>query len=220
MREIDFITNNHKKTKRNYLERVNKIDKAEAAIKAKKWGFDYWDGSRDINYGGYYYDERWIPIANKIINHYKLNSKSRILDIGCGKGFLLYEIKKIIPNCEVFGIDISKYAINHGKEEIKNNLKIGNANKLPYAENSFDLVLSINTLHNLYCYDLISSLKEIERVSKKHKYLCVESYRNEREKVNLLYWQVTCESFFTPDEWKWFFKETKYTGDYSFIYFE
>jgi len=220
MREIDFITNNHKKTKRNYLERVNKIDKAEAAIKAKKWGFDYWDGSRDINYGGYYYDERWIPIANKIINHYKLNSKSRILDIGCGKGFLLYEIKKIIPNCEVFGIDISKYAINHGKEEIKNNLKIGNANKLPYAENSFDLVLSINTLHNLYCYDLISSLKEIERVSKKHKYLCVESYRNEREKVNLLYWQVTCESFFTPDEWKWFFKESKYTGDYSFIYFE
>ena len=220
MREIDFITNNHKNTKRNYLERVNKIDKAEAAIKAKKWGFDYWDGSRDINYGGYYYDERWIPIANKIINHYKLNSKSRILDIGCGKGFLLYEIKKIIPNCEVFGIDISKYAINHGKEEIKNNLKIGNANKLPYADNSFDLVLSINTLHNLYCYDLISSLKEIERVSKQHKYLCVESYRNEREKVNLLYWQVTCESFFTPDEWKWFFKESKYTGDYSFIYFE
>ncbi len=220
MKEIDFITNNHKKTKRNYLERVNKIDKAEAAIKAKKWGFDYWDGSRDINYGGYYYDERWIPIANKIINHYKLNSKSRILDVGCGKGFLLYEIKKLIPNCEVFGIDISKYAINHGKKEIKNNLKIGNANKLPYAKNSFDLVLSINTLHNLYCYDLISSLKEIERVSKKHKYLCVESYRNEREKVNLLYWQVTCESFFTPGEWKWFFKEAKYTGDYSFIYFE
>lgn len=220
MREIDFITNNHKKTKRNYLERVNKIDKAKAAIKAKKWGFDYWDGSRDINYGGYYYDERWIPIANKIINHYKLNSKSRILDVGCGKGFLLYEIKKLIPNCEVFGIDISKYAIKHGKKEIKNNLKIGNANKLPYAENSFDLVLSINTLHNLYCYDLISSLKEIERVSKKHKYLCVESYRNEREKVNLLYWQVTCESFFTPGEWKWFFKEAKYTGDYSFIYFE
>lgn len=220
MREIDFITNNHKKTKRNYLERVNKIDKAEAAIKAKKWGFDYWDGSRDINYGGYYYDERWIPIANKIINYYKLSSKSRILDIGCGKGFLLYEIKKKIPNCEVFGIDISKYAIDHGKEEIKNNLKTGNANKLPYADDSFDLVISINTLHNLYCYDLISSLKEIERVSKKHKYLCVESYRNEREKVNLLYWQVTCESFFTPDEWKWFFKESKYTGDYSFIYFE
>lgn len=217
---IDFLESHHKKTKRNYLERVNKTDKAFAAIKAKKWGFDYWDGSRDINYGGYYYDGRWKTVAEKIIDHYKLNSKSKILDVGCGKGFLLYEFKKLIPTCEVAGLDISSYAIENSKIEIKNTITLGTASKLPYHDNYFDLVISLNTLHNLYCYDLMESLKEIERVSKKDKYICVESYRNEIEKVNLLYWQVTCESFFTPEEWLWFFEKAKYTGDYSFIYFE
>ncbi len=220
MNEIDFITNNHKKTKRDYLGRVNKINKAKAAIKAKKWGYDYWDGSRDINYGGYYYDERWKPIAEKMIKKYKLKEDSKILDVGCGKGFLLYEFKKLLPKSRIYGIDVSKYAIKHAKKEIKKNLINGEASKLPFKKNYFDLVISINTLHNLYCFDLLNSLIEIERVSKKNKYVCVESYRNEHEKVNLLYWQVTCECFFSVEEWKWWFKKAGYKGDYSFIYFE
>lgn len=218
--EIDFISQNHKKVKRDYIGRVNKINKAEAALKAKKWDFDYWDGSRDINYGGYYYDGRWEPIAKKMIEHYKLEDGCKILDIGCGKGFLLYEFKKIFPNSEIIGLDISKYAIENSKTEIKSNLILGNANNLPFEKNSFDLVISLNTLHNLFCFDLFQSLKEIERVGKKNKYICVESYRNENEKVNLLYWQVTCESFFTVDEWKWWFQKSNYTGDHSFIFFE
>lgn len=218
--EIDFISQNHKKVKRDYIGRVNKINKAEAALKAKKWDFDYWDGSRDINYGGYYYDGRWEPIAKKMVEHYKLEDGCKILDIGCGKGFLLYEFKKIFPNSEIIGLDISKYAIENSKKEIKSNLILGNANNLPFEKNSFDLVISLNTLHNLFCFDLFQSLKEIERVGKKNKYICVESYRNENEKVNLLYWQVTCESFFTVDEWKWWFQKSNYTGDYSFIFFE
>lgn len=217
---IDFIEAHHKKTKRNYIERVNKINKAEAAIKAKKWDFDYWDGSRDVNYGGYYYDGRWKPIAEKMIEHYNLKENSKILDVGCGKGFLLYEFKKLLPNCEVKGLDISKYAIENSKDEIRNLITEGSADKLPFEDKYFDLVISLNTLHNLFCYQLMDSLKEIERVSKKDKYICVESYRNEYEKVNLLYWQVTCESFLTPEEWEWFFKQAKYTGDHSFIYFE
>jgi protein-L-isoaspartate(D-aspartate) O-methyltransferase len=218
--EIDFISQNHKKVKRDYIGRVNKINKAEAALKAKKWDFDYWDGSRDINYGGYYYDGRWEPIAKKIAEHYKLENGCKILDIGCGKGFLVYEFKKIFPNSEIIGLDISQYAIQNSKTEIKSNLILGNANNLPFEENYFDLVISLNTLHNLYCFDLFQSLKEIERVGKKNKYICVESYRNENEKVNLLYWQVTCESFFTVDEWKWWFQKSNYTGDHSFIFFE
>ena len=217
---INFLEAHHKKTKRNYIERVNKIDKAAAAKVAKKWDYDYWDGSRDINYGGYHYDERWKPIAKKMIEHYSLDSNSKILDIGCGKGFLMYEFTRLLPNCEVKGLDISKYAIKNSKREIKKNITQGSADKLPFNNNYFDLVISINTLHNLYCFDLLSSLKEIERVSKKDKYICVESYRNEVEKVNLLYWQVTCECFFTPEEWLWFFKQANYTGDHSFIYFE
>lgn len=217
--KIDFISSHHKKTKRNYLERVINIDKAKAATIAKKWAYQYWDGSRDINYGGYHYDGRWSPIAKKMINYYKLNNKSKILDVGCGKGFLLYEFHKLLPGCQIFGQDISSYAIKNSKKEIRKFIKKGSATNLKYKSNYFDLVISLNTLHNLYCFDLVKSLEEIERVSKKNKYICVESYRSEKEKVNLLYWQVTCECFFTPNEWKWFFKQSGYKGDYSFIYF-
>ena len=218
--EIDFITNHHKKTKRNYLERVNKVNKAECAVKAKKWDYDYWDGSRDINYGGYKYDGRWEPIAKKMINHYKLKSDSKILDVGCGKGFILYEFKKLLPNSEIKGLDISSYAIKNAKDEVKKDLVLGRANILPFEKDYFDLVISLNTLHNLHCYDMKKALSEIERVGKSNKYICVESYRNEFEKMNLLYWQVTCECFFTPEEWKWWFDLAGYKGDHSFIYFE
>ena len=218
--EIDFITNHHKKTKRNYLERVNKVNKAECAVKAKKWDYDYWDGSRDINYGGYKYDSRWEPIAEKMIDHYKLKSDSKILDVGCGKGFILYEFKKLLPNSEIKGLDISSYAIKNAKDEVKKDLVLGHANSLPFEKDYFDLVISLNTLHNLHCYDMKKALSEIERVGKSNKYICLESYRNEFEKMNLLYWQVTCECFFTPKEWKWWFDLTGYKGDHSFIYFE
>tara|TARA_B100000242_G_C43009964_1_gene469541 strand:- start:481 stop:1152 length:672 start_codon:yes stop_codon:yes gene_type:complete len=223
MAEIDFISSLHKSTSRNYLDRVNdnKFPKAKAAKLAKKYDFDYWDGDRRINYGGYkYIPGRWESIAKKMINFYQLNSDSKILDIGCGKGFLLYDFKKLLPDCELFGLDISEYAITNAKPEIKEKLTLGSSTKLPWEDNFFDLVISINTFHNLYCYELEKSLLEMERVGKQNKYLCVESYRNEEEKANLLYWQVTCESFNTPEEWKWWFYHTKYTGDYSFIYFE
>ena len=223
MAEIDFISSLHKSTSRNYLDRVNdnEFPKAKAATLAKKYDFDYWDGDRRINYGGYkYIPGRWESIAKKMINFYQLNSDSKILDIGCGKGFLLYDFKKLLPDCELFGLDISEYAITNAKPEIKDKLTLGSSSKLPWEDNFFDLVISINTFHNLYCYELEKSLLEMERVGKQNKYLCVESYRNEEEKANLLYWQVTCESFNTPEEWKWWFYHTKYTGDYSFIYFE
>ena len=142
------------------------------------------------------------------------------MDVGCGKGFFLSDIKILLPGIKVYGLDKSKYAISKAQNSIKRNLKYGCASKLPWKSKFFDLVISINTLHNLYNYELFSSLREIERVGKKNKYICVESYRNEKEKVNLLYWQVTCEGFYTPQEWKWWFKKSKYTGDHSFIYFE
>lgn len=220
MTYIDFISAVHKKTERDYLGRVNEYPKAEAAVMAKKYGYDYWDGDRRICYGGYYYDGRWAKVVEAMIEHYHLKPGDRILDVGCGKGFLLYDFTQTLPGVEVAGIDISDYAIENAKEEVKPFLKVCSANKLPFEDNSFDLVISINTLHNLYCYELESALSEIERVSKNNKYICVESYRNEEEKVNLLYWQVTCEMFCTPEEWQWWFKLCDYTGDYSFIYFE
>ncbi len=223
MAEIDFMSVLHKSTKRDYLARVNdpEYPKDKAAELAKKFSSEYWDGDRRICYGGYSYLEgRWEKVARAIANHYPLPARPKILDIGCGKGFLLYDFLKVIPNAEIFGIDISDYAINNCKPEIRDRLQVGNAINLPWDDNNFDLVISINTLHNLHAYDLDLALREMERVGKKHKYLCLESYRNEKEKANLLYWQVTCEAFNTPEEWNWWFRHTNYTGDYSFIYFE
>lgn len=223
MTTIDFLSMIHKSTKRDYLARVNDVDfpKPKAAELSKQWGFDYWDGDRRICYGGYRYLEgRWEQVAKAMVEHYNIQPGDKILDVGCGKGFLLYDFTKVVPGIEVHGLDVSAYAIEHAKEEIKDQLKVGNAIALPYPDHYFDLVISINTLHNLHNYDLDKALREIQRVGKENKYICVESYRNEVEKANLLYWQVTCESFCTPAEWEWWFKLTGYTGDYSFIYFE
>jgi len=213
----------HKATKRDYLARVNdpEFPKAKAGALAKKWDYEYWDGDRRINYGGYrYIPGRWEKVARAMAEHYDIKAGDRILDVGCGKGYLLYDFTLVVPGVEVYGLDISKYAIERAKEEIKDRLQIGSATSLPWPHNHFDLVVSINTLHNLYCYELDRALREIERVGKKNKYICVESYRNEVEKANLLYWQVTCEAFNTPEEWEWWFRQTGYTGDYSLIFFE
>jgi protein-L-isoaspartate(D-aspartate) O-methyltransferase len=205
------------------LARVNNPDypKAKAAKLAKQWGYEYWDGNRGINYGGYHYMEgRWEKVAREMVKHYKLPKNPKILDVGCGKGYLLFDFLKVIPDAEIFGIDISNYAIENSKKEIQKNLQTGNATELPWPDNYFDLVYSINTFHNLHNYDLDKALREFERVGKNNKYICVESYRTEEEKANLLYWQATCEAFCNPKEWEWWFEQAGYTGDHSFIYFD
>jgi ubiquinone/menaquinone biosynthesis C-methylase UbiE len=220
MAHLDFISKLHQATKRNYLQRVVEADKAECAEVAIRFGKEYWDGDRKHGYGGFRYDGRWRTVAEDMVKHYNLRPDSSILDVGCGKGFLLYEFTQVLPGVRVSGIDISQYAVDNAKEEIKPFLRVGNANHLPFEDQSFDLVISITTLHNLYLQDLWQALQEIERVGKGGKYVVVEAYRNEREKVNLLYWQLTCRAFHTPEEWEWIYKQTGYTGDYSFIYFE
>jgi len=223
MAEVDFMSVLHKSTQRDYLARVNdpEFPKAKSAELAKQFDFDYWDGDRRICYGGYRYMEgRWEKVARAMAEHYELPAKPKILDIGCGKGFLLYDLLKVIPDAEILGIDLSAYAIANSKEEIRDRLQVGSATALPWPDDHFDLVISINTLHCLHAQELDPALREMERVGKANKYLCVESWRNQAEKANLLYWQVTCEAFHTPEAWQWWFEHTGYSGDYSFIYFE
>tara|TARA_R110002072_G_scaffold51608_1_gene138378 strand:- start:10112 stop:10780 length:669 start_codon:yes stop_codon:yes gene_type:complete len=222
MAYVDFLSVVHKSTTRDYVARVTDPEwpKGKAAALAKQFGKDYWDGDRRTGYGGYNYDGRWRKVADAMVEHYGIKPGDKILDVGCGKGFLLHDFTEAVPGVEVTGIDISEYAIEHAKEEVKPHLSVCNANKLPFEDNSFDLVISITTLHNLECYDFYEAMKEIERVGKKNKYLCVESWRNQEEKANLLYWQFTCEMFCTPAEWEWWFKHTGYTGDHSLIFFE
>jgi ubiquinone/menaquinone biosynthesis C-methylase UbiE len=216
----EFVSLIHKSTKRDYLARVTHRDKAEVAELATKFDVDYWDGSREAGYGGYKYDGRWRKVADAMIAAYGIKPGMRILDIGSGKGFLLHDFCESCAGVEVAGIDISLYAVDHTMESVKRFCRVGSADRLPWPDRHFDLVVSITTLHNLYVYELWPALKEIERVARGAKYICVESYRNEREKVNLMYWQLTCRAFHTPKEWEFIFAETGYCGDYEFIYFE
>ena len=218
---VDFVTTVHTRTRRNYLaERVIGQDKAACAKVAKQFGRDYWDGDRRYGYGGYSYDGRWRPVAQAMARHYGVKAGDRILDAGCGKGYLLYEFTQVVPGVDVAGVDVSAYAIEQAKEEIKPFLRVGNVVALPYPDHAFDVVVSINVLHNLYNYELRQALQEIERVGRRHKYVVVDSYRTEEEKVNLLYWQLTCEAFYTPQEWEWCFRESGYSGDWGYVFYE
>ena len=220
MAYIDFIEQVHTGTRRDYLSRVLAGNKAEFATIARRFDKDYWDGSRNTGYGGYHYDGRWLAVAQRLAAHYSLKAGDHILDVGCGKGFLLHEFTRAVPGVEIAGLDISTYALEHAMDEVKPQPQPGTATHLPYPDKSFDLVVSINTLHNLRLPDLDRALREIERVGRNHKYILMDGYRTEQEKVNLLYWQLTCECFFTPEEWAWLFGKCGYTGDYGCIFFE
>lgn len=221
MTEINLVQSLHASTKRNYVQRVVEHDKAEFAAVARQWGHDYWDGERRYGYGGYHYDGRWRPLAQALIDRYGIRAGMSVLDVGCGKGYLLYEFTQLVPDLKIAGIDISRYGIDNAKEEVQPFLKVGSAVELPYPDHSFDLVVSLGVLHNLPLEDVFRAVPEIERVGRgASKYLMVELFGNEREKANLLYWQLTCLSFHSPESWAWIYNRCGYTGDHGFIFFE
>lgn len=219
-RLLNIVTPLHKATKRDYVARMMD-DKVNCMLKAKEYEADYWDGDRRYGYGGYkYIPGRWKPVAQALIDIYGLKSDARILDVGCGKGYLLHELKLLLPNAHVVGFDISKHGLANAKEEIRDNLfRYRAQDAYPFGDKSFDLVISLTTLHNLRLFELKTALHEIERVGK-NKYVMLESYRNELELFNLECWALTAESFFDAAEWIWLYEHFGYTGDYEFIYFE
>jgi SAM-dependent methyltransferase len=218
--ELNLVTGLHRATQRDYLGRMND-SKVEAMKIAKQYGFDYWDGHRRFGYGGYkYIPGRWRTVAKKLIDLYGLKAGSKILDVGCGKGFLLYEIQLIEPKIEIYGFDISQYGLENTHPELRAKLFIHRAQeKFPFEDNFFDLVISLGTLHNLHIFELEIAVSEIERVGKKG-YIMVESFRNELEMFNLECWALTAESLMDVDEWKWIYDRFGFTGDYEFIFFE
>ena len=217
---VNFVTPLHKATERAYLDRMID-DKVDCMLKAKEYEFDYWDGDRRFGYGGYkYLPGRWKPVAEALIGKYGLTNNSSLLDVGCGKAYLLYELKLLLPDLRVKGFDISKHGLDEAKEDLKSDLFIHKAQEpYPFEDNEFDLVISLGCLHNLRIFELKKALQEIERVGKQG-YVMLESYRNELEQFNLQCWALTCESFFDSEEWEWIYNHFGYTGDYEFIYFE
>ena len=217
---VNYVTQLHQATSRDYIDRM--VDeKVKCMLKAKEYEKDYWDGDRRFGYGGYrYMAGRWKPVAQMLIDNYGLTNDSSILDVGCDKAYLLYEIKLLLPNIRISGFDISKHGLSDAKDEIKDSLFIHRAqDAFPFDDNEFDLVISLGCFHNLRIHELKTALKETERVGKQG-YVMLESYRNELEQFNLQCWALTCESFFDHDEWPWVYNHFGYLGYYEFIYFE
>ena len=216
---LNIVTPLHRRTARDYLARMTD-DKVHCMGMAKQYGRDYWDGDRRYGYGGYRYDGRWGVVAEALIERYKLKADASILDVGCGKGFLLHEIKTRLPQARIAGFDVSTYALENAKEEVRPFIFQQDAgDPYPFATDEFDLVISLGTLHNLPLSRLKIALGEIARVSR-HSYVMVEAFRNDAELFNLQCWALTCETFLRPEAWVWLFHEFGYGGDYEFIYFE
>ena len=217
---VHHVTPLHQATSRSYIDRMVD-DKVHCMLKAKEYESDYWDGHRRYGYGGYkYMTGWWKPVAEALIEKYNLTNVSSVLDVGCGKAFLLYELKLLLPELRVEGFDISQHGLASAKEEIRDSLFSHRAQEpYPYDDNAFDLVISLGCFHNLRIFELETALAEVERVGRQG-YVMLESYRTELEQFNLQCWALTCESFFDHKEWCWIYEHFGYTGDYEFIYFE
>lgn len=200
------------KPKRNLGARAT-AKTAELIAVSRLYGQDYFDGSRDVGYGGYSYDGRWIPVAKDIVDHFNLNPGDKVLDVGCAKGFLVKDLLSL--GIDAYGLDISDYALRHCEPEVVGRLHIGSAENLPFPDQSFDVVLSINTLHNLKKPELIQALREMQRLARKGTFLQVDSYRTPKEKDIFESWVLTAETYGYPAEWETIFAEAGYTGDYD-----
>ncbi len=182
---------------------------------ARQFGKEFFDGERLYGYGGYSYHPRfWQATVKRFRDYYQLAENADVLDIGCAKGFMLHDFKELMPDLTVAGVDISQYAIEHAAETVRPFLRVGNARELPYGDNSFDLVISINTTHNLPLEACKQALREVQRVSRAHAFITVDAWRNEAERERMLKWNLTALTYMHVDDWKTLFAEVGYTGDY------
>lgn len=211
--EIDLLAN-YPRTARNVHERQAGKTEEDRAI-ARQFGQDFFDGDRRHGYGGFRYLPRfWQPVVPTFQAHWRLGAHSSVLDVGCAKGFMLHDMVDRIPGIQVRGIDISGYAIDHAMEDIRPFVQVGDARELPFADKSFDVVISINTVHNLEREACAQALREIERVSRGQSFVTVDAYRTDEEKERMYAWNLTAKTIMSVDEWVRFFAEVGYSGDY------
>lgn len=212
-KEIDLLAN-YPRTRRNVEERGEEKTEEDRRI-ARQFGFDFFDGDRRHGYGGFQYMPRfWQPVIPTFQQHWGLAAGDRLLDIGCAKGFMLHDLVELIPGLVVEGVDVSEYAIEHAIEDVKPHVRVADARELPFPDDSFDVVISINTIHNLPRDECAKALREIERVSRRGAFVTIDAYRDEAERERMFAWNLTAQTILHVDEWKAFFDEVGYTGDY------
>ena len=212
-KEVDLLVN-YPKANRNVKARGLEKTEKDREI-ARKFGKEFFDGDRNHGYGGFSYNPKfWSPVVPTLKEYFSLSSNTSLLDVGCAKGFMLNDISKAIEGISLKGIDISEYAIANSIEGMRQNLVVANAKDLPFDNNSFDVVISINTVHNLEKDELVQALQEIERVSKDKSFITVDAYNSEAEKQRMYAWNLTAKTIMSVDEWVSFFNDVGYTGDY------
>ena len=211
-----FLMRNYPKIKRNIEDRKANITD-EDRTKARLFGKDFFDGERRDGYGGYKYDGRWAPVVKDFVSYYGLTNESSILDVGAGKGFMIKDFYDILPEANIKGIDISDYAVKNCMPEVSESMSVGNANNLEYPDNYFDLVISINTIHNLNLIECKKSLKEISRVSKKNSFIIVDSWNNPEEERRMKAWNLTAVTYMSANDWIKIFDEVNYQGDFDWF---
>ena len=211
--EINLL-DQYPRSKRPIEERALLVTEENRRI-AKQFGRDYFDGDRMYGYGGYSYNERfWKNTVKQFRDHYQLKSNARVLDVGCANGFMMHDFKQLMPDMHIEGLDISTYAYENAIPDMKPFIKVGNASALPYNDETFDLVICINTIHNLPLDECGQALREIERVSRAHAFLTVDAWRNDKEKQSMLKWNLTALTYMHVNDWVKLFKDASYTGDY------
>ena len=212
-REVDLLRA-LPKTRRNISERLDAKD-TDVIQASREFGEMYFDGPRDYGYGGYRYDGRWVPVAHDIIAHFGLKPGDRVLDVGCAKGFLVKDLADALPGLEVRGLDISEYALANCHRDVADRLQLGNAEDLPFPDNSFDCVISLDCVHNLPRERAKTALKEIQRLSGGRAFIRVDSYHTQEQKQIFESWVLTALFHDFPDGWLKLFEEAGYTGDYA-----
>jgi ubiquinone/menaquinone biosynthesis C-methylase UbiE len=212
MREIDLLAR-LPRTKRNIAKRTAAQTPENIAI-ARQYGQAYFDGPREVGYGGYRYDGRWVPVAEDFVKHFNLKPGDRVLDVGCAKGFLVKDFMKACPGLEAFGLDISEYALMHCEPEVVGRLHLGTGLKLPFPDKSFNAVISLNTIHNFTYDDAVVAMREIERLAPGKGFVQVDSYRTPEQREIFMSWVLTAKFHDYPDGWVKLFQEAGYTGDY------
>jgi len=214
MRQEINLFDLYPKSKRPIDERAKLITKEHRDV-ARRFGKEFFDGDRLTGYGGFNYHPRfWTETVKRIRDHYGLAANASVLDVGCGKGFMMYDFKLLMPDLDIQGIDISEYAIEHVKPEMKAYVQVADAKELPFENNSYDLVIAINTLHNLPLDECKQAFHEIMRVMRKNGFVMNDAWRNDNEKQAMLNWNLTALTYMHVDNWKKLFDEVGYAGDY------